>query len=1128
MKHPLFVIGLTTTVLGLTTTIAFSAGETQSFSSPKANEQFVHESKNLQAFVRLNRKGTWCALQASIRLYIRDDSVFAGEQKELNTLLQELPGILRSQCNKIRASSIKAFIGNKPVYVASIKGIGGKPAVNGRITNQRIVTKYQQAVTPPPSGNTGTGPDQTRLRRGPRPGPRPQAPITIDTAPQQPPAQVAGHLFATAQTVGQQCDVLAEWISRFRQEYPSIEVSQYTSAETENGAANLFGDGHFVPVFGRPYSQFDAGQRSHIFYQIYRKCPREFRYKLWVGPIFRGAFEQSGFLKPANIAANVEKRREARAWLNEQNDQLDSIPSTAAGFNRLNGLATTGAARTSGLWPSEQTSFNSRVSVRKSEVALSVANDRIGKLPQEGESLSELKSIVAWAEPHVIDADRPQFAALTGLADGRRQEIRVALVERELATLPAYPNTIRSLKQILDRRNWLAKTVGKSPPLPVFDRFEQSKASRSDEIARAALPAYQADLNRFPGTLAGATKALADFATISDLLETTALAHKAAYRQVAVRRADRIYDDLIAEAVANVRSTNGGWRDAVGLIASARGEVAKFRGTRARERASQIGAAARLRAESLAKSDLATFKRELKDTVGSWDGYARLGQIRQTVGDNQQFIPALAEYRPLVAVRRSEIVSVLTQMALADIKSKGKDFEGVAWVEFEAAAHRALFSAAGEGESVKQVNTVLAARVSQLIQGSLPRFKKELAERESTRKSAAELQDLAVAFDEQARKWVDFKPYADAARLRSDEVLVTVCDVAVERAGLSSADEKEGILGVEKGMTLREFVCGLDEQGHQVSEIASPGTLQVKGGYTMRVFQSNGEFVHATLRKIEALPGQDLLVGFAYGDVNLQNDITVIEWQSHMASLQGLKGPLGFATNTGSGTQEIAARLQRSVAFVLWWEPGTVHMGSGFFITPNLLVTNRHVVDEADPNEVFITSAALGKLVKGKVVGTSGGRIDFGARDYALISFDEPLQIDPLTVASVTENLAPVVTAGYPGFFTQDDPRYARLVNNRDVSDHVEMVFSTGEVSVVREGSYGIPLVIHSAEFSQGNSGGPLVDLCGRVVGINTYHRSDDKSRRVAFYSLAGSDLIEFLGKMGVDGFQTTEEPCRN
>ena len=143
------------------------------------------------------------------------------------------------------------------------------------------------------------------------------------------------------------------------------------------------------------------------------------------------------------------------------------------------------------------------------------------------------------------------------------------------------------------------------------------------------------------------------------------------------------------------------------------------------------------------------------------------------------------------------------------------------------------------------------------------------------------------------------------------------------------------------------------------------------------------------------------------------------------------------------------------------------------------------------------------------------------------MSFEEPLPIDPLVVSSVVNNLAQVVSAGYPGFVTKDDPRRDRLFWQKDVSDPVDMVFSAGEVSVVQVRSSGLPVIIHTALISHGNSGGPLVDLCGRVVGINTWIEEDEAyTGRVAFFSIAGSDLIKFLREKGITDFESSQEPC--
>ena len=60
-----------------------------------------------------------------------------------------------------------------------------------------------------------------------------------------------------------------------------------------------------------------------------------------------------------------------------------------------------------------------------------------------------------------------------------------------------------------------------------------------------------------------------------------------------------------------------------------------------------------------------------------------------------------------------------------------------------------------------------------------------------------------------------------------------------------------------------------------------------------------------------------------------------------------------------------------------------------------------------------------------------------------------------------------------------------------------------------------VPLVVHSAQVSPGNSGGPLVDLCGRVVGINTFVQGDQTAAHVN-YALSGGDLLGFLKANGV------------
>jgi S1-C subfamily serine protease len=74
-------------------------------------------------------------------------------------------------------------------------------------------------------------------------------------------------------------------------------------------------------------------------------------------------------------------------------------------------------------------------------------------------------------------------------------------------------------------------------------------------------------------------------------------------------------------------------------------------------------------------------------------------------------------------------------------------------------------------------------------------------------------------------------------------------------------------------------------------------------------------------------------------------------------------------------------------------------------------------------------------------------------------------------------------------------------------------------------GERGFPVITHSAQIAEGNSGGPLTDLCGRVVGVNTWYRSN-RSGPQAVNMAQGPDTVrEFLQAKGI-AFQTDAQPC--
>ncbi|MBO4300039.1 MAG: trypsin-like peptidase domain-containing protein [Desulfovibrio sp.] len=185
--------------------------------------------------------------------------------------------------------------------------------------------------------------------------------------------------------------------------------------------------------------------------------------------------------------------------------------------------------------------------------------------------------------------------------------------------------------------------------------------------------------------------------------------------------------------------------------------------------------------------------------------------------------------------------------------------------------------------------------------------------------------------------------------------------------------------------------------------------------------------------------------------------------------------------------------------------------GTGFFVAPGMVVTNNHVVANA-VGRILVTSKALKRPVIGEVVARATGN----GRDYALIHLQMPVesQISVLPFASETKRTEKIGAWGFPDIVGKNDPAYAKLLKDGDLSAIPELSYTEGVVSALLERTP--PLILHTAPISPGNSGGPLVNANGEIVGINTMITLDEDSYRQASIALSGRDLLDFLQKIGL------------
>lgn len=194
--------------------------------------------------------------------------------------------------------------------------------------------------------------------------------------------------------------------------------------------------------------------------------------------------------------------------------------------------------------------------------------------------------------------------------------------------------------------------------------------------------------------------------------------------------------------------------------------------------------------------------------------------------------------------------------------------------------------------------------------------------------------------------------------------------------------------------------------------------------------------------------------------------------------------------------------------------------GSGFVVAPDLVVTNAHVVAPlaSDPDMRAGIVPSQGKS------GYFAKVVAYSARnDLALLRLAEKGSLVPATLftGAVTDG-EDVYAVGYPGNVDQ-----AQGLNPADLMSPTAPVKTRGAVSAGRT-SKGFETILHTAPIGSGNSGGPLLDACGRVIGTNSFGTTSDTAADSEFYfAISMREIMRFLTNAGIN-VRATGEPCRS
>ncbi|MEP2989508.1 MAG: trypsin-like peptidase domain-containing protein [Parasphingorhabdus sp.] len=230
-----------------------------------------------------------------------------------------------------------------------------------------------------------------------------------------------------------------------------------------------------------------------------------------------------------------------------------------------------------------------------------------------------------------------------------------------------------------------------------------------------------------------------------------------------------------------------------------------------------------------------------------------------------------------------------------------------------------------------------------------------------------------------------------------------------------------------------------------------------------------------------------------------------------------------FVSPAYADPADIAAASRSVVRVVLAAKDGNkvafVGHGSGFVVAPDKIVTNAHVVEIARQESsvvIGIIPSQGGKSYGGRILAYSP------SNDLALLQLQDGGRLPAMTVfgGSVADG-ADVVAIGYPGSVDR-----AQGLNLDDMITPMSPVKTRGTVSGGRS-TKQFDTLLHTAPIASGNSGGPLIDNCGRVLGANSFGSISDGNDAEFGFAVSAREILTFLRKAGVK-VSATATPCRS
>lgn len=236
--------------------------------------------------------------------------------------------------------------------------------------------------------------------------------------------------------------------------------------------------------------------------------------------------------------------------------------------------------------------------------------------------------------------------------------------------------------------------------------------------------------------------------------------------------------------------------------------------------------------------------------------------------------------------------------------------------------------------------------------------------------------------------------------------------------------------------------------------------------------------------------------------------------------------PSVFAETNNSNVTDVANSLLQ--VRLVYDDDGTIvpiQGGTGFLINTNTVLTCAHVVDvDTDVREILENifgkdfsedKLSLQVVVSGDVTITATLKKESQENDFAILNLTEAIYDRKVATLADSDDVTATQMVYALGF-----PEAVAKVQNKNTYTKDDVTITDGKVSKLVTIS-NTNMIQHGATLTDGNSGGPLVNENGAVIGINNASLEDYN------YAICINQVTSILSALGIE-YTANDAPISN